>query len=98
VKEKKYMKKFLIEVPHAPDKTSCDHAIQVFMESGSHFLTHAEWGCTDGEHKAWIIIEVESKEEARLVVPPFFRPDAKITKLVTFTSSDLKETGKFHSA
>jgi hypothetical protein len=92
------MKKFLIEVPHDPDKKSCNHAIQVFLESGSHFLTHAEWGCTDGEHKAWIIVEVENKEEARTIVPPLFRHDAKITRLVTFSSDDLKESGKFHSA
>jgi hypothetical protein len=91
------MKKFLIEVPHGPDKKACDHAIQVFLDSGSHFLTHADWGCMDGEHKAWIIIEGESKEEARLIVPPLFRPDAKIIQLVTFTSKELMKPENFHA-
>ena len=92
------MKKFLIEVPHGADKKACDHAIQVFHQTGSHFLTHAEWGCLDGEHKAWIIVEVESKEDARFIVPPLFRSDAKITQLVTFTTLDIKESEKYHSA
>ena len=91
------MKKFLIEVPHEADKQACDHAIQVFLESGSHFLTRAEWGCKDGVHKAWIILEVESKEEAKLVVPPLFRPDAKIIQLVTFTSEDMMDPEMLHS-
>ena len=59
------MAKFLIEVPHGADKTACDQAIQVFLQTGSHFLTHADWGCLDGEHKAWIIADVRSKDDAR---------------------------------
>jgi hypothetical protein len=91
------MKKFLIEVPHGQDKLACDHAIQVFLDSGSHFLTNAEWGCKDGVHKAWIIMEVENKEEARSVVPPYFRGVAKIVQLVTFTPKDLEEQSELHS-
>jgi hypothetical protein len=90
------MKKFLIEVPHGADKNACDQAIQVFLQTGSHFLTHAEWGCLDGEHKAWIIVEVESKDEARFIVPPLFRPTAKITELTTFTANDIFEPEKYH--
>ena len=92
------MKKFLIEVPHGADKHACDHAIQVFRETGSHFLTNAEWGCLDGEHKAWMIVEVDSKEEARCIVPPFFRHDAKIILLTHFTSKDILEPEKYHHA
>jgi hypothetical protein len=92
------MKKFLIEVPHESDSQSCKHAIQVFQQSGSHYLTRAEWGCMDGEHKSWIIVEVESKEEAMLIVPPLFRSDAKIVQLVTFSTIDRMEASKFHAA
>jgi hypothetical protein len=38
------MAKFLIEVPHGADKAACDQAIQIFLQTGSHFLTHADWG------------------------------------------------------
>jgi len=90
------MKRLLIEVPHSADKGSCDEAIQVFLQTGSHFLTHADWGCQDGEHKAWIIVEVENKEEAMFIVPPLFRSAAKIIQLTTYTSKDLLEPEKYH--
>lgn len=90
------MKKFLIEVPHGSDKHACDEAIKIFLQTGSHFLTHAEWGCLDGEHKAWIIVEVGSKDEARFIIPPLFRSIAKITELTTFTAKDILETEKYH--
>ncbi|HEY3369541.1 MAG TPA: hypothetical protein VGK10_01755 [Prolixibacteraceae bacterium] len=90
------MKKFLIEVPHGADKVSCDEAIQVFLQTGSHFLTHADWGCHDGEHKAWIIVEVENKEQARFIIPPLFRSAAKIVELTTFTAKDLLEQESYH--
>lgn len=90
------MKRFLIEVPHGADKESCDEAILVFLQTGSHFLTHAEWGCQDGEHKAWIIVEVENKEEARLIIPPLYRSTAKIIQLTTYTAKDILDTEKYH--
>ena len=47
------MSRYLIEVEHKADKWSCDQAIEAFLNTGSHFLTNADWGCMDGEHKAW---------------------------------------------
>lgn len=90
------MKRFLIEVPHGADKDACNEAIQVFQKTGSHFLTHAEWGCMDGEHKAWIIVEVDSKEDALYIIPPLFRSTAKIVELTTFGAQELMESDKYH--
>jgi hypothetical protein len=85
------MPKYLIEVPHADDTHECALAVQVFLNSGSHFLANADWGCCDGEHKAWIILEAESKEQARWVVPPSFRPEAKVIALSKFTMDEVEE-------
>lgn len=90
------MKKFLIEVPHSADKNACKQAVQIFLQTGSHFLTHAEWGCMDGEHKAWIIVDVDNKEEAKMIIPSYFRPTAKITELTTFTLKDFVEPDQYH--
>ena len=79
------MADYLIEVPHSSDKVACVHAIKVFMESGSHFLSNADWGCSDNEHKAWLVVDVDTKEQARQIVPPAFRQDAKITRLFKAT-------------
>ncbi|HLN54260.1 MAG TPA: hypothetical protein VK212_11180 [Lentimicrobium sp.] len=90
------MKRFLIEVPHGADKKACNEAIQVFLATGSHFLTHADWGCEDGEHKAWIIVDVDNKEEAKMILPSLFRSSAKITQLRHYTPEDLKEPDNVH--
>ena len=83
------MPRFLIEVPHEAETIACAKVVQIFLATGSHFLTHADWGCMDGEHRAWIIVDVESKEEARSILPPAFRPQAKIVGLNRFTMEEI---------
>jgi hypothetical protein len=83
------MARFLIEVPHEPETVACARAIQILLTSGSHFLTHADWGCMDSDHKAWIIVEVASKEEARSILPPSLRSEARIVKLNYFTLEEI---------
>jgi hypothetical protein len=60
------------------------------------FLTNADWGCLDGEHKAWFFMDVNSKDEALQVVPPAYRKDAKITQLNKFKLEDVEELLKHH--
>ena len=67
------MARYLIEVPHEPEVQACARVVQVFLATGSHLLTHADWGCFNGVHSAWIIVDADSEEEARYVVPPAFR-------------------------
>lgn len=78
------MARFLIEVPHDNETVACSRVVHVFLTSGSHFLANADWGCRDGVHKAWMIVDVDSKEDARAIVPPAFRTDAKIVQLNYF--------------
>ena len=90
------MARFLIEVPHEAAAVACARVVQTFLRTGSHFLTHADWGCMDGEHKAWIIVDVESKDEARGIVPPDFRSQAKIVRLNAFTLQEVEEILRHH--
>ena len=88
------MNRYLIEVPHSPDKIACIRAEYIFSRSGSHFITHADWGCLDGEHKAWMIAETESKEEAMCILPSAYRQNAKITQInnLSITSASINKT------
>ena len=79
------MARYLVEVPHDNRKEACVMAVRAFLETGSHFVTGADWGCSDGEHKAWMIVDVGSKDEALSILPPFFRKNAKVTSLERFT-------------
>jgi hypothetical protein len=84
------MPKFLIESPHDHEKAACARAVQAFLSSGSHFVANAEWGCRDGDHRAWIVVDVDSKEEARAIVPPIYRAQAKIIALNRFTLREIE--------
>ncbi len=83
------MARFLIEVPHEADEVACARAVEIFLKTGSHFLTHADWGCTDGEQKAWIVADVDSRQEARSILPPAMRSQAKIVQLNYFTMEEI---------
>jgi hypothetical protein len=78
------MPRFLIEIPHDSDKIACAKVVRSFVSSGSHFLTNADWGCADGDHRAWMVVDMESRQAAQAVIPPGFRPEARITRLVKF--------------
>jgi len=84
------MPQFLIEVPHPEETLACAKIVKVFLSTGSHFLSHASWGCMDGVHSAWLIVEVADKEEALMVVPPQFRSQAKIIGLNKFTLEQIE--------
>jgi hypothetical protein len=90
------MPRFLIEVPHEAERIACARAVEILLKTGSHFLTHADWGCTDGDHKAWIIAEVASKEEARSILPPSLRSQARIVKLNYFTLEEIDDILRHH--
>ena len=92
------MPKFLIEVPHEPDVLACARVVRVFLATGSHFLMHADWGCMDGNHRAWIIVDVANKDEARAIVPPAFRSQATIVCLNRFSLELIDDILKRHNA
>lgn len=89
-------KKFLIEVPHEVGPVECARVVDTFLKTGSHFLAGAIWGCKDGEHKAWMIVDVDSKEEARGIVPPLMRAKARIVQLNAFTKEEIAEIIRQH--
>jgi hypothetical protein len=91
------MARYLIELPHESEPSACLKVVKVFLETGSHFLTNADWGCMDGEHKAWIIVDVDSKEDAQRILPPPYRSQAKIVRLNKFTMDEIEELRRLHN-
>lgn len=84
------MARYLVEIPHGAGELPCARVVEVFLRTGSHFLTHADWGCKDGVHKAWFIAEVDSRDEARNIVPPTLRPQATVVELNDFTTAEIE--------
>jgi len=92
------MPRFLIEVPHDPNPIACARVIHVFLSTGSHFLTNAEWGCKDDVHKAWMLVDVDNKHDALAIVPPMFRHEARVVQVKHFTMAEIEPTIRKHGA
>jgi len=90
--------RFLIEVPHEEATAACARVVEVFLRTGSHFLSNADWGCKDGVHKAWMVVEVDSKDEARGIVPPAFRAQAKVVQLNAYTLEEIERVLRDHKS
>jgi hypothetical protein len=86
----------LIEVPHPAETIACIDAVELLLKTGSHFVTNAEFGCHDGVHNGWIIVDVDSKEEARGIVPARYRAQARIVGLNKFSLEELEELRRDH--
>jgi hypothetical protein len=78
------MQRYLIESPHTAE--DCARVIQEIQTAG--YLHQFEWGCKDGEHSAWAIVEAESRQHARQIVPWIVREKARIVQLVKFETAD----------
>jgi hypothetical protein len=81
---------YLIEVRHADGREACMRALHALDQSGSHFVTHAEFGCEDGIHCGWLTVDVENRDVAEQIVPPEFRADTRVVQLRKFTRDEIK--------
>lgn len=90
------MNRYLIEVDHPAERGACLKAIRQILEMGSHWVTHAEWGCSDNVHTGWLIVESPTREEARMVLPPEDRAAARIVRLTRFDLDKIEEMERQH--
>ena len=78
------MERYLIESPHTVE--DCDRAVREIHAAG--YLHCFEWGCENGVHSAWAIVDAENLEHARQIVPWMFRDKARFVKLVKYEIAD----------
>jgi hypothetical protein len=83
------MDRYLIETPHAVE--DCRMLINQLHSQG--YLYNFEWGCADGVHCGWAIVEAESEDQARMIVPSVIRKDARVVRLLKY---DINEAGEIH--
>ena len=68
--------------------------VEAFLRAGAHYLTNADWGCLDGHHTAWIIVETDDEAQARHMVPPVIRNTALLVKPNKFTPEQIMSCHK----
>jgi hypothetical protein len=74
------MKRFLVVSNHTAE--DCVKALKEALAIG--YLTHFDWGCKDGVHTGWAVLEAEDKAQAMLSVPTFLRGQAQIVQLYKY--------------
>ena len=90
------MAKYMIEIEHENTKMACSLSVMETFKFGSHLITHADWGCKDDVHKAWITVELDSKEEAIGILPPLLRQTATVTEVNHYGMDDMDELIDLH--
>ena len=83
------MPRYLIELTHEDEHAACVSALRMIERYGAHLLTHVDWGCKDGTHAGWLVVELDSRDEVMMLVPPELRPEARIVQLNKFTKEDI---------
>ena len=66
--------------------------LKAFAEVGAHWVQNAEWGCDEGIHKCWIVIEADDDADAQRLVPPTIGNLALLVKLDKFTPKEINAT------
>ena len=84
------MPKFLIEVRHSDEHEGCVKALNAIIQHGSHLATHADFGCEDGVHTGWLIVDVETREEANQMIPPQYQTDSRVIKLRRWNREEIE--------
>jgi len=77
------MDKFLVESTH----TNHDCKLFVKQIQSMGYLNNFDWGCQDGVHTGWAVIEAENAAQALGVVPANVRAKARAVKLNKFESA-----------
>ncbi len=78
------MERYLIESPHEAEE--CENVIRQVAAAG--YLHNFDWGCADGIHCGWAIVETDSPDHASQIVPWTVRKKARIVKLVKYEQGD----------
>ena len=84
------MARFMIEIQHSAERVGCIRSLEAILKYGAHLITQADFGCTDGAHTGWFVVDVDSREEALRLVPPPFRSDARIVELRKWTKQEIE--------
>jgi ribulose bisphosphate carboxylase small subunit len=81
------MKRFLVISNHKAE--DCNLALKETLAIG--YLTHYDWGCKDGVHTGWAVLEAEDKAQALMSVPTFLRSQATVVRLTKFDPAKIAQ-------
>ena len=83
---------YLIMSPHT--KESCLADLDAVLAETPQLLDSIEWGCMSGDHTGYLIVQAESEDAARQMLPTSLRKDAKIIRLNQFSADQIRSFHK----
>ena len=87
------MSRYLVESTHTARE--CTWALKKALQYDPAYFDQFEWGCKDGDHRGWAIVEAEDKFAEHAMVPRVVRPYTRIVELNQFSP---EEARAYHEA
>ncbi|MCC6502588.1 MAG: hypothetical protein IT362_05560 [Deltaproteobacteria bacterium] len=84
--------KYLIQSPHT--KQECLRELDEISAKGQKALGQFFWGCGQGDHTGYTIVDAKTEGEAKALVPDFIREKAKIVELIQFSPEQIRSMHK----
>lgn len=72
------MTQYVIELAHDPSE--CVAALDEIDTTAEDMLGDIYWSCMSGNHVGRVVVEANSEEQAREMVPPSIRNEVTVTK------------------
>jgi hypothetical protein len=86
-------KHYMVESPHT--KATCLQALDEVSARGKDFLLKFSWGCMDGDHTGYALLDGTGKSEIKKKLPSVSRDKSKIVAVDTFSEDQIRS---FHTA
>ncbi len=90
------MSRFLIQIPYPPDQQL--DIMDRMMEHNVDLLCMTYWGEMDGEPSGWLVVLADSDGQAREMLPPDLRSQARIAQVQLLTPQDIQEMHRLAQA
>ncbi len=82
------MARYMIASRHDPEE--CLRALDEELAKGPGTLDKFAYGCKEGDHTGYAIVEAKKLSDALALVPDFLQESACITKVDKFSPADIK--------
>jgi hypothetical protein len=79
--------RYLIEATHTP--ADCLAVLDTMAEQDKKLLAKTDWGCMSGDHTGYVVVEADSEQAARALLPEKMRASAKVIKVSKFTPKEI---------
>jgi hypothetical protein len=82
------MTKYLIASRHEP--ADCLRSLDEVLSKGPGILDKFVYGCKEGDHTGYAIVDAKSLSDALAMVPAFLQDTACLTKVDKYTPMEIK--------